>query len=509
MLNIKQADLIDGIIMKPMIKELFFKLKKLCSKLISFLALITFDLLAIGIAIIFAYLARDIILPLLSHSLFGDKLLTSTFFILWWYPLTFIFTLAYEKLYYKRLPFWTEVEYIIKAATLAFLITVGFIYISGLSVEISRVMVVIIWLISIFTIPVFRYIGKKSLLKLGVWSCPVIVIGNLETAEMLDGALKREETMGYRVIGLISTGDEDQVNISQAKKLTPFSNLGPIKDAEKAITLSGIEDLIIADPSLRTQHLVELTNRFQPLVNNVIIVPDLFGISLNGIDMAYLFEEQAILLQIKNRLKSSLNKAVKRVFDVLFGMIFILLSLPIFLLATIAIKVDTKGSALFIQDRIGQGGKTFSALKFRTMYQDADHILEDYLASSSEARQEWEEYNKLRSYDPRVTKTGLFLRRFSLDELPQLFNVLKGEMSLVGPRPYMPREEEQIGIYARDIYVTKPGLTGLWQVSGRNDLSFYSRLKLDSWYVRNWSLWLDIVLLLKTFRVVTRTDGAY
>ena len=143
------------------------------------------------------------------------------------------------------------------------------------------------------------------------------------------------------------------------------------------------------------------------------------------------------------------------------------------------------------------------------MYLNSDEILQEFLEKNPEAKKEWDKYKKLKSYDPRVTKIGKFLRATSLDELPQIFNVLKGDMSLVGLRPYLPREISDMGEYKDIILLTRPGITGLWQISGRNELTFQDRLKLDTWYVLNWSLWLDIVILFKTIKVVLNREGAY
>lgn len=162
-----------------------------------------------------------------------------------------------------------------------------------------------------------------------------------------------------------------------------------------------------------------------------------------------------------------------------------------------------------MQERIGKDGKPFKCIKFRTMYRDADKRLKDILEADEKAREEWEKYFKLKE-DPRVTKVGKFLRRTSLDELPQVFNVLKGDMSFIGPRPVVKKEIEQ---YYRDkaqyYYEVRPGITGLWQVSGRNELDYERRVRLDVWYVLNWSLWLDLIILLKTVKVVFSGKGAY
>jgi Undecaprenyl-phosphate galactose phosphotransferase WbaP len=366
---------------------------------------------------------------------------------------------------------------------------------------------------AMLAIPFFRYFGKKLLLKLNIWSRPVILIGNDQTIPMIYGAFEREATMGYRVIGYILSTSSGTCGPAQKPStdnpLNILPCLGTINNAEEIVRAAAVENLVIADPELTSAALVELTNNLQPLVKYITLVPDLFGVSLSGIEAAYFFEEQIVLLQIKNRLRSKISSSLKRTFDLVIGATISLLAFPLLIAIALAIKLGSTGPVFFFSKRIGRGGQEFFCIKFRTMELDCDQILEQYLDANDSARQEWTRYNKLITHDPRVTRAGHFLRRLSLDELPQLINIMRGEMSLVGPRPYLPREKEQMGSYAYDILVGKPGLTGLWQVSGRNKLTFNSRLKLDTWYMKNWSLWLDTVLLLKTIRVVMKRDGAY
>ena len=185
-----------------------------------------------------------------------------------------------------------------------------------------------------------------------------------------------------------------------------------------------------------------------------------------------------------------------------------LLISPIILLIAILIKIDSPGPIFYGHKRLAKGGKTFKCWKFRSMYMNADKKLQEYLDKDPALKREWQEYFKLKK-DPRVTKIGKFLRKTSLDELPQLWNVLKGELSLVGPRPIVEGEIEKFGkdyiLYKR----TKPGITGYWQVSGRTDTTYEERTKLERYYVSNWSIWLDIYILAKTFVVVFKKEGAY
>jgi lipopolysaccharide/colanic/teichoic acid biosynthesis glycosyltransferase len=190
------------------------------------------------------------------------------------------------------------------------------------------------------------------------------------------------------------------------------------------------------------------------------------------------------------------------------GAILLLIFSPLFLIAGVLITAESEGGVFFLHERLAKGGGRFLCYKFRTMYKDGDSILEEYLKSNPQASKEWEEYKKLREYDPRVTKVGKWLRKWSLDELPQLINVVKGEMSLVGPRPYLPREWDAMEGYRETILSVLPGITGPWQVGGRNELSFQKRLEMDADYVQNWSLKKDLILLMKTPLVVITGKGA-
>ena len=200
---------------------------------------------------------------------------------------------------------------------------------------------------------------------------------------------------------------------------------------------------------------------------------------------------------------------VKRLFDIVIASVVGFLLSPLLLLVALAIRLDSHGPILFYQDRLGKGRRAFRCVKFRTMHIDGDERLRTYLGAHPERQAEWNRYAKLRSFDPRVTRVGRVLRRVSLDELPQMLNVLRREMSLVGPRPYLPREMTSMRDGAETIFDAAPGITGLWQVSGRNELTFEQRLTLDEYYVRNRSLWMDTVVLMKTIGAVMRRNGAY
>lgn len=215
-------------------------------------------------------------------------------------------------------------------------------------------------------------------------------------------------------------------------------------------------------------------------------------------------DNREVILKEKNRV---IYNVIKRIFDFVLSLFAIIVLSPIFLIIAIIVRIDSKGPAFYVQKRIGLNGKLFKIYKFRTMVVGADKKLRKYLEENPEALEEYEKYKKLND-DPRTTKIGMFLRKTSLDELPQLINILKGEMSIVGPRPYLLKEKKDMGKYYDSIITCKPGLTCIWQVSGRSNLSFQQRLDLDMEYLNKRSLKLDIVLILKTFYKIFKSEGA-
>jgi len=212
-------------------------------------------------------------------------------------------------------------------------------------------------------------------------------------------------------------------------------------------------------------------------------------------------------LEVKQRLLLPRARWLKRALDVCLVTLLGLAAMPFVILLAVLIKLTSAGPVFYGQRRFGRGGEPFTAWKFRSMVANANQVLEQHLASDPKLREEWRRSHKLRN-DPRITRLGRILRRTSLDELPQIWNILRGQMSLVGPRPIVaeeiPRYGDGIGLYKK----VTPGLTGLWQVSGRNNVSYEQRVDFDLYYVRNWSIWLDLYVLAKTVRVVLMGDGA-
>lgn len=231
------------------------------------------------------------------------------------------------------------------------------------------------------------------------------------------------------------------------------------------------------------------------------------GVPFYGMEIAHFFSHEVLLIQLRNNLANPLHRVCKRVFDLFAATSLLLLLSPVFAVLTYKVSRDG-GNPFFGHVRVGQKGQPFKCFKFRSMVVNAQEVLAHLLATDAQAKAEWEQDFKLKN-DPRVNKLGEFMRRTSLDELPQLWNVLKGDMSLVGPRPVVQAELERYGEDVDYYLMSKPGMTSLWQVSGRNDVDYATRVYLDSWYVKNWSLWSDIAILFKTISVVTKRSGAY
>ena len=202
----------------------------------------------------------------------------------------------------------------------------------------------------------------------------------------------------------------------------------------------------------------------------------------------------------------------KRIFDIVFSSLVLLITFPLLVVIALLIKLTDKGSIFYIQERPGLNGKKFKLIKFRTMYPNNEEILKAYLKENPIAREEWEKYRKLKTYDPRITPIGRFLRKYSLDELPQFFNVLKGDMSVVGPRPYIEKEFEEYKVpkeIQEKLLSVKPGITGLWQVEKRNESTFMERIEMDLEYIKRQSFWFDLKIILKTIWVMLTGKGAY
>jgi len=263
---------------------------------------------------------------------------------------------------------------------------------------------------------------------------------------------------------------------------------------------------VVATAGLPPEEFSEILNSRAISLPHLLIAPGLEGVS--SLETEATDVGRLLMLETRNRLLMPWPRLAKRALDVACTMALAFIALPLSAIIAALIKLDSRGPVFYRHSRIGRDGRRIKIWKFRTMTPDANGLLEWHLRAHPEMAAEWRRNHKLRR-DPRVTCLGRFLRRTSLDELPQLLNVLRGDMSLVGPRPIVTEEIEKYSDAYRVYTRVRPGLTGLWQVSGRNDASYDERVALDTYYVRNWSPWLDAYLLARTVTAVLARAGAY
>ncbi len=425
----------------------------------------------------------------------------------YWYayiitPLVFIIVLFLNHGYKIDTAYWEKVKIIFRSITIGIVLSIVLMYAGHILNNVSRLFVILSYGFILLYIILFRYILARTLIKLNVLAIPVLLVGAGKTAELVDVHFSNMPLAMYKIVGFVDDNPKSSVLANKYKCLGKFS------DAEEVIKKYNIPNVLVCAPGLESRKLVTLINKLQILVEKVTFVPELFGIPAANIQARGLMNEQTLILEVKNNLAQRRNRLFKRIFDITATVIGGILILPIIAIVALLIYLDSPGPIVFGHKRVGQGGKEFPCYKFRSMVPNAQEALEIYLKENPEAREEWERDFKLKD-DPRVTKIGKFLRKTSLDELPQLWNVLIGDMSLVGPRPIVRAEVEKYGEYINDFYLVPPGITGVWQVSGRSDTTYEERVLMDSWYVHNWSVWIDIVYLVKTVLAVLKGKGAY
>lgn len=403
--------------------------------------------------------------------------------------------------YTYRKPFWFELKEILR--TLAILAIIELSVVAFSKLYFSRYLWVTTWSFTLIIVPLGRILLKNWLIKSKRYSKRTIIIGGGENAVDAYYALKSEPYLGLDVRYFLSSHPSDNLSELGVPILKDI-----IDDGIWSLVSSPYDQFIIAleeHESIERDYWLRYLSKHH--YRSVSVIPSLRGLPLYSTDMSFLFSYDVMLLRINNNLAKRTSRFTKRMADILLSSCALILLFPLFAYVYIQIKQDG-GKVIYGHQRIGKNGKPFDCLKFRTMVEDSDQVLQDLLENDPLAKAEWEKDFKLKN-DPRITTVGYFLRQTSLDELPQLWNVLKGEMSLVGPRPIV---AEELSRYDEDVdyyFMAKPGMTGLWQVSGRNDVDYKKRVYLDAWYVKNWSIWNDLVILFKTLKVVIQRSGAY
>lgn len=417
-------------------------------------------------------------------------------------PALFLFMMCLGHCYDIALPYWDRVRNLFKAVSFSVMLTVFLMYAAYVAGDVSRLFILGSWVFTFIMLLLGRYILERILIAKGILKIPVIIVGAGKTAELVLQSFERHPIMRYEIVGFI---DDNPVCKNLIEK---YPLLGGFCDIDDIVAQTKVQHVIVCAPGLPPDKLIALVNRLELSIKNVSFVPELIGLPVANVSVQGLMEENMMLVNVQNNLARPYYRFVKRVFDILLIVASCWISIPIMMIIGGGVWLNDPGPIFFSHIRIGRNGKTFKCYKFRTMVVNANVKLREYLATHPEAKEEWDKSYKLKN-DPRITRVGHFLRKSSLDELPQLFNVLKGEMSLVGPRPIIRTEIRKYGDYIQDFYLVRPGITGVWQVSGRSDTTYDERVRMDSWYVHNWSVWIDIVYLVKTILVVIKRKGAY
>ena len=467
--------------------------------------LIASDILALTLSVCIAWLIsipiRQQIYPGLGHPTLYIS--THSEFVLFSLLGMIVIGFSWAWGHYNQFkPFWSELQEILKM--LVYVVVVNTVYLFTINDHFSRAWFFFIFIFAIILLSVFRIYIKRLMVYLGIWFKPTIIVGVGPNALNSANAIESDLTMGHKVVAFLGP---DGASYSESElNGCPVIPIGD--NPEKIYQRLGRPYVVFAVESFEQLNgMKSLLDKWMSICANMIIVPPVNGLPLYNAEVVHIFRYENLLLRLNNNLMRRWPRIVKRVFDLVISSLLLVFLAPLFLFFFWKIRQDG-GSATYAHKRIGHNGECFDCLKFRSMIINADSVLAELLKNDVNAREEWQQDFKLKD-DPRITKIGKFIRKTSLDELPQLWNILKGDMSLVGPRPIVKDEVERYGEYITYYQETRPGITGLWQVSGRNDTSYTQRVYLDVWYVRNWSLWHDIVILLKTLPVVLLRKGSY
>ncbi len=464
--------------------------------------LILADALTILLSLRMAIFLRASWIPLVDNHVSALKLPLKHYLSFGWLWLLLVLFLAIQGLYTQRRTLWNEGGHLVKAIVSGLMVIFAAIALMQRGPDLSRLTILVTGAILLVVLPVERYWAKKILGAVGLWRKRILILGATDTAMLAIRGMISDPVLGYEVVGVLDDDPMRQGDCIGTLSDKPILVLGKLADAPEQMTTTGARDVLIAMPDLEDENLLALVHDLQPRCESIYVVPQLWGLPLMNLKIDGFLSERLMMLKLSNNLAKPWNSWLKRTFDLLLGLIIALLVLPLCLILAILVKLDSGSPVLFVQERLGHCGRKFRCIKFRSMRVDCEHVLSRHLAGNPAAADEWHRYAKLRVYDPRLTRFGRFLRRWSLDELPQLLNVLKGDMSLVGPRPYLPQERDRIGVALFTILSSRPGLTGFWQVNGRNQVTLEDRVDLEAWYVRNWTIWFDCIILGKTFKAV-------
>ncbi len=404
-----------------------------------------------------------------------------------------------------------EFRVIVKACTVSVLLLTVVTFFSREGLALSRIVIALAWVLTIVFVPTARRVFRTFGARQSWWGISTVILGEPKAGSMMLDRLQGHARLGLKPIALLtdpSVACETRL-AEMADDMNP--NLthvfqGSFDHAHRfAEKYPGCHVMVVM-PTVGSERVREVVEEYAGAFRNVLVVPDMFGLrslSVTAKDVC-----GVLTLKLDQRLTLLMPRFCKRAFDLTVAWSVFLLVSPVLLVLCLVVKLDSNGPIFYGQRRIGRNGRIFKVWKFRSMRVNADEVLRAHLDASPELQEEWERDHKLKR-DPRVTSSGRFLRKSSLDELPQLWNVISGDMSLVGPRPIVDAEIPKYGVCFEQYKRVRPGVTGLWQVSGRNNTTYALRTQMDDYYVRNWSLSMDAYILLRTMKTILFSEGAY
>ena len=462
------------------------------------LTLFACDLTALTLASALAYVFRfqlnlDIFDAVDPSPLFYLRM---TVLLIPWWALVFSQYCLYDLHY--LLGGTQEYGRVLNASTLGMMSLIIVLFFSR--IVIARGWIVLFWVFSVIVVGLFRF-GLRHVAyaarRRGYLRTPTLVVGADEEGRAIATQLREAQTCGAEVIGFL----DDRLPLGE--KVAGVPVLGTVAQIQQVVAQRGVEEILLSTGALAREQVIQIYETFGPSSSvELRLSAGLFEILTTG---ARVKEWGYVPLVSINKVRlSELEAWVKTILDYGVTLLGLIVISPILLLIAIAVKLDSRGPILYRRRVLGRGGSEFDAFKFRTMQVNGYEIL----IQRPELRAELQSNQKLKN-DPRVTCLGRFLRKYSLDELPQLFNVLLGQMSLVGPRIIAPDEAEKYGKWKLNLLTVKPGITGIWQINGRSDISYEERVRLDMHYIRNYTFWLDLMILWRTVPVVLSGRGAY
>jgi len=451
------------------------------------------DIFTVSAAFVLSAFFRYLLTPLMGGVVNWSLIFNGLFFYI-----IFTILLAWVNGLYPGfgLAAVQEMQKVLYVVSLAAIFLGMILFLQQLGTAFSRLIFILSWFLSALFMMLGRFALRNRFSRYAWWGVPMIVIGSRERIIPVIEKLLQSRRLGFRPVYYYEPGGKMHQSISGVQPLTDLPSL------QELVSESKIQHVILTDSitDLNTFDFQWMRDVFP----NIIFILDTapFGsLWVRTIDI-----HGTLAIETNYHLLNKQEMIIKRVFDMVLTLLLLLFTWPIFILLALLVHLDSHGPVLYTQKRLGKNGEEFDSYKFRTMFENAEEKLHELLETDAEARREYQEYHKLVN-DPRVTRIGRILRRYSLDEIPQFINVLKRDMNLIGPRSYLPRELPTMGASAKIILKVKPGITGWWQVMGRNETSFKERLMLDEYYISNWSIWLDIYIVIKTVWVLVRGEG--